>query len=65
MKVQPGELLAIKNLMSGEEKHGRVIRVSKEDPKQHQVAIEFAEPAPHFWHIAFPPEDWTLYKTES
>jgi hypothetical protein len=23
-----------------------------------QVGIEFTAPAPNFWHITFPPEDW-------
>jgi hypothetical protein len=59
MKVQSGDLLVIKNIVSGEETHSRVVRVSKEDPKQNQVAVEFAEPTPHFWHIDFPPSDWT------
>jgi hypothetical protein len=58
MKVQPNELLSIKNVISGEEKQGRVVRVSEENPKQTEVSIEFTEPSPRFWHIDFPPEDW-------
>jgi hypothetical protein len=23
-----------------------------------QIGVEFIKPSPHFWHIAFPPEDW-------
>jgi len=58
MKVQPNELLSIKNIVAGEERQGRVVRVSEEDPKRTEVSIEFTEPSPHFWHIDFPPEDW-------
>jgi len=60
MKVQPKELLAIKNIMSGEEKHSRVVRVGEEVASHNAVAIEFTEPAPYFWHIDFPPADWKV-----
>jgi hypothetical protein len=59
MKVQANELLAIKHMASREERHGRVVRIGKEATSQNEVAIEFTEPAPHFWHIDFPPTDWT------
>src|SRR5579862_6048824 len=55
MKVQANELLAIKHMASREERHGRVVRIGKEAASQNEVAIEFTEPAPHFWHIDFPP----------
>ena len=60
MKVQASELLAIKHLGSGEEKHSRVVGVGAEAASQNAVAIEFIEPAPRFWHIDFPPTDWKL-----
>jgi hypothetical protein len=60
MKVQPNELLAIKNVYSGEERHSRVVVVREETASQNEVAIEFTEPAPRFWHIEFPPTDWKL-----
>jgi len=58
--VRPSELLAIKNMGSSEERHGRVVRVSEEPPRQNEVAVEFTEPAPNFWHIDFPPADWKV-----
>jgi hypothetical protein len=58
MTVQANELLAIKHLFSGEERHSRVVRIGKDEASQNEVAIEFTEAAPHFWHIDFPPEDW-------
>ena len=62
MKVEPNELLAIKHMMSGEVRHSRVVRVSKEVGHQNEVAVEFTEPAPHFWHIDFPPDDWKRFQ---
>jgi hypothetical protein len=58
MKVQPNELLAIKNWNTAEERQSRVVRVGEEADSQNEVAVEFTEPAPHFWHIDFPPADW-------
>src|ERR1022692_1229470 len=60
MKVQLNEFLAVKNVISGEEKQSRVVRVSEEATSQIEVAIEFTEPAPNFWHIDFPPADWKV-----
>jgi hypothetical protein len=59
MKVQPNDLLAIKNVNSKEERQSRVVWVGEEEgASQRQVAVEFTAPAPHFWHIDFPPADW-------
>ena len=59
MKVQVNELLSIKHIGSQEERHGRVVRIGKDEASQNEVAIEFTEAAPRFWHIDFPPTDWT------
>lgn len=60
MPVQVNELLAIKNVITGEERHSRVIRVAAQAPAQNEVAIEFMDPSPRFWHIDFPPADWKI-----
>ena len=60
MKVQVNELLAIRNMYSKEERHSRVVRIGKDEASQNEVAIEFTEPAPHFWHIDFPPAGWKV-----
>jgi hypothetical protein len=59
MKVQVNEPLVIKHMHTGEERHSRVVRISKEATGNNDVAIEFTEFAPRFWHIDFPPVDWT------
>jgi hypothetical protein len=60
MKVRPGEVLTLRNIMSRDEQLIRVIRVAEARASKHEVAIEFTDPAPHFWHIDFPPCDWNL-----
>jgi hypothetical protein len=36
-----------------------VVSVKKELTGPPKVAVEFTQPAPGFWHLAFPPADWT------
>ena len=37
--------------------HGDVHRAKKR-PERREIGLEFSEPSPLFWRIAFPPEDW-------
>jgi hypothetical protein len=30
-----------------------------------EISVEFESPSPRFWHIAFPPEDWTPKSPEA
>jgi hypothetical protein len=36
----------------------KVVRPSREMPDGFQIPIEFDSPAPNFWRITFPPDDW-------
>ena len=37
----------------------RVVYVGHSDGGKTQVAVEFLQAAPDFWHISFPPDDWS------
>jgi hypothetical protein len=41
-----------------EQKECRVVYVKKELTGPTKVAVEFTRPAPTFWRIAYPPDDW-------
>jgi hypothetical protein len=43
---------------ASEKRPCRVVHVGPTLQGSTQYGIEFAEPAPNFWHITFPPEDW-------
>jgi hypothetical protein len=60
MKVRLGEVLTLRNFVSRDEQPIRVVRVGEKQASKCEVAIEFTNPAPHFWHIDFPPADWKL-----
>jgi hypothetical protein len=56
-KVSIGQLVTIKNPDTREEQSCRVVyRNAQLDNSE--VGIEFINPAPTFWRVAFPPSDW-------
>jgi hypothetical protein len=57
--VVPKQRLLVQNTDSGEQQECRVVYVKKERSGPPKIAVEFTRPAPGFWHIAFPPADWT------
>jgi hypothetical protein len=58
LNVKVGQRLIIRHPETQEEQFVRVVRTGQSEGKT-EVAIEFLRPAPKFWRIAFPPEDWT------
>ncbi len=64
-RVRSGQLLTIRNVKSGEALQGKVVDVGAVQDSKSEVGIEFLEPSPRFWRIAFPPEDWTPHSPEA
>lgn len=63
--VVSGQQLRLTNKASHEEEPCRVVYLGPKAGGKTQVGIEFTKPAPNFWHIAFPPEDWTPRSPEA
>jgi len=59
-KVALRQRLLLQNIDNGEQKECRVVYVKKEVTGPTKVAVEFSQPAPTFWRIAYPPADWTV-----
>ncbi len=57
--VAPRQSLLVQNAESGEQLECRVVYVKRERAGPPKVAVEFTRPAPRFWHLAYPPADWT------
>jgi hypothetical protein len=53
-----GQQIRIINSTSSEEQACAVVWVGKFNEGKTEVGLEFSEPAPRFWRITFPPEDW-------
>jgi len=56
--VARGQEIAIVNKKTAEELPCTVTFLGQKDQGKTEVGVEFAEPSPLFWRIAFPPEDW-------
>ena len=57
--VRIGQTLIVQVASTGETQKVRVVFISdREDGKLH-VGVELISPNAHFWHVSFPPEDWS------
>jgi len=59
MTVKFGDILKIKHKKTEEELSCRVMNFGAEQNGKKEVGVEFEQPAPRFWRIAFPPADWS------
>ncbi len=55
VRMQP---ISLVNKKTAEELPCTVTYVGQKESGKWEVGLEFAEPSPLFWRIAFPPEDW-------
>ena len=58
-KVEKEQLLRMKNRATRQEQTCKVVFVGPLANGKTQIGIEFTSPSPEYWHIAFPPEDWS------
>lgn len=56
--VARSQEIAVVNIKTAEELPCTVTFLGQKDNGKTEVGVEFAEPSPLFWRIAFPPEDW-------
>jgi len=56
--VTRAQKLSLVNPKTAEELACSVVYLGKKMDGKTELGLEFAEPSPLFWRIAFPPEDW-------
>lgn len=56
--VTAGQTICMANKPTRHESECRVVYVGSIQAGKSQIGVEFLEPAPSFWQIDFPPEDW-------
>ncbi len=56
--LPPQTRLVLENSVTREKIACRVVRAAKEMPEGFHIPVEFDAPAPKFWMIDFPPDDW-------
>lgn len=57
-KVTQNQQLELKSTSNPEPQSCKVVYIGPSVQGQTQVGVEFLKPAPNFWHVAFPPENW-------
>ncbi len=57
-KISQGQLLKMHTNAHPEKQPCRVVYVGPTSDGKTQFGVEFTDSAPHFWHIAFPPDGW-------
>ena len=63
--VGAGMIIVLTNPMTQEQQECRVVYMGDASTKGQRVGVEFLSPAPRFWGIEFPPEDWGAGSTSS
>jgi PilZ domain len=58
-QVHRGQRLTLSNVQTKASLECVVAHIDRRQKDQPQVGVEFMLPNPMFWHVAFPPKDWT------
>lgn len=54
-----GQDVTLRNPTTNEAQESKVVFVIMAKDGKSIVGLDFAKPNPSFWHMSFPPEDWT------
>ena len=55
-----GQIVTLRNIRTSEECECVVKLATPSGPGKFNTALEFTKPSPAFWHVSFPPEDWSV-----
>ena len=58
-QVYRGQRLTLSNAQTKAALECVVAHIDRRRGEHRQAGVEFALPNPMFWHVAFPPRDWT------
>ncbi len=59
-RVTSGSKMLIQHKRTQEEQECHVVFLGPVRAGKAEIGLEFSEPCPTFWRVAFPPEDWSL-----
>ena len=57
--LEQGQIVILRNARSSEQIESTVKLVTPGENGKFNLALEFNAPNPGFWHISFPPDDWS------
>lgn len=64
-RLTNGSKVQLRHNMTDEEQECHVVHLGQLRDGKTEVGLEFSEPRPGFWRVAFPPEDWTPKSPEA
>src|SRR5262249_16073132 len=64
-RVISGGVVHVRHNKTEEEQECRVAFLGPVRSGRAEIGVEFATPSPNFWHVAFPPEDWSPKNPEA
>jgi hypothetical protein len=64
-RVTSGSKVRMQNKRTQEEQECRVVFLGPVRAGKSEIGLEFSEPRPSFWRVAFPPEDWSSRHPEA
>jgi hypothetical protein len=64
-RLTSGAKVKMRHNMTEEEQQCHVVFLGHVREGKAEVGLEFSEPRPGFWRVAFPPEDWTPKSPEA
>jgi len=64
-RITSGSILKMQNNRTREEQDCHVVFLGPVRGEKAEIGLEFADPRPQFWRVAFPPEDWTPRSPEA
>jgi hypothetical protein len=62
-EVNDNDRVLLRNKTSGQREPCRIVWFRKGEHGTNTVGLEFTIPAPQFWGVQFPPDDWKLAET--
>jgi hypothetical protein len=65
VSLEPEQRILLRNVRTNEKIASVVKLVTPGEPGKFNVALEFVDPNPGFWHITFPPEDWAARRLDA
>jgi hypothetical protein len=60
-----GTPVKLRHNMTEEEQECHIVHLGQVRDGKTEVGLEFSEPRPTFWRVAFPPEDWSPRSPEA
>ena len=64
-RVISGAVIHMKHNKTEEEQECHVAFLGPVRSGKAEIGVEFTTPNPNFWHVAFPPEDWSPKSAEA